>query len=167
MVQEKQFISLSDDLLFKEAMTHIDNWDILIDFLATMTDFKKEYLESTKIEVAYESVLKKTKYTDKNFKSDVIIKFDNYEINLECYSRFNDRWFNKSTSYIMRIFSTQMNKGKKDYDLLEGIIQINLIDNVKGELTQNEIVSEYGLVNIDDLKDRKLADKFIMKYFPA
>ena len=106
-VSEKYYLSLSDDLLFKEALTHPDNRDKLIYFLSVFTEFNKEYLEGVNLCVEYESVLTKTKRSDASLRGDVIIKFDNYIINLEDYSTFDNNSLNKSMSYIMRIFSTQ------------------------------------------------------------
>ena len=163
MVNNKIFLSLKDDLLFKEAFTHADNRHILIDYLSTIAEFDKDYLNNVKMIIEYESVLSKTKSKDKNMRGDVIIRFDNYIINLEAYSYFDTSSFDKSTSYVMRIFSTQLDRGS-DYNLLEGIIQINLIDNVKIPFT-NEIKSSYYITNSEDINDKKLADKFVMKYY--
>ncbi len=163
MLQEKKFVSLSNDLLFKEALTHTDNRDKLIYFLSCFTDFKKEYLESVNLIVQYESIFTKTKLNDKAYRGDVVIKFANFRINLECYSTFNEQSFNKSTSYIMRIFSTQKDRGKKS-NYLESIIQLNFIDKVNYSFDPN-IISTYGLVNLSNIEDKKLSDKFIIKYF--
>ena len=163
MLHEKKFVSLSNDLLFKEALTHTDNRDKLIYFLSCFTDFKKEYLESVNLIVQYESIFTKTKLNDKAYRGDVVIKFANFRINLECYSTFNEQSFNKSTSYIMRIFSTQKDRGKKS-NYLESIIQLNFIDKVNYSFDPN-IISTYGLVNLSNIEDKKLSDKFIIKYF--
>ena len=162
-MKEKVFLSLKDDLLFKEALTHPDNRHILIDYLATMTHFEKEYLKSVKMVVEYESILSKTKIKDKNMRGDVIIRFANYIINLEAYTYFDNASFDKSTSYVMRIFSTQLDRGK-DYMELESVIQINVIDNVKTEFS-DKIKSTYNLINTEDINDKLLADKFVIKYY--
>ena len=158
MITEKQdFLSLSDDLLFKETFAHPDNRDKLIYFLSCFTEFKEEYLKEVNIEVEYESILTKTKRNDKNLRGDVIIKFANYLINLEAYSTFDNNSLNKSISYIMRIFSTQLDRGR-DYNTLESVIQINIVDDVtprdliskrieneiilKGKYENEEILSE-------------------------
>ena len=117
ITKEQEFLSLSDDLMFKETFAHPDNRDKLIYFLSCFTEFNKEYLERTNIKVEYESILTKSKRNDKNLRGDVIIKFDKYIINLEAYSTFDKDSLNKSISYIMRIFSTQLDRGK-DYDYL-------------------------------------------------
>ena len=163
ITDEKEFLSLSNDLLFKETLTHEDNRDKLIYFLSCFTDFTREYLEDVNLIVQYESVLTKTKVQDTAYRGDVVIKFANYRINLECYSNFNEASFNKSTSYIMRIFSTQRDRGKKN-NYLESIIQLNFVDDVKYSFDPS-IISSYGLTNLNNIEDRKLADKFIIKYY--
>ena len=144
ITKEQEFLSLSDDLMFKETFAHPDNRDKLIYFLSCFTEFNKEYLESTNIKVEYESILTKSKRNDKNLRGDVIIKFDKYIINLEAYSTFDKDSLNKSISYIMRIFSTQLDRGK-DYNTLESVIQINIVDDVTPKdlienIMENEIV---------------------------
>ena len=125
--------------MFKEALCHIDNRKQLIYFLKTVTKLDEKIIKNN-LRVYYESILNKSKINDKNLRGDIIIKFDKYIINLESYSYFDNRSFEKSTNYIMRIFSTQLGKGEK-YDYLESVIQINLVDNVKIKFDPN-IISE-------------------------
>ena len=162
--KDNLFISLSDDLLFKETFSHPSNRKFLIYFLSCFTDFSFDFLSNVDINVKYESIFTKTKIDDKSYRGDVIITFSNYIINLECYSRFNEASFNKSSSYIMRIFSTQLDIGNNNYDILESIIQLNFVDNVSKEFP-NKLNFNYGIVNLEDIEDKRLADKFVMKYF--
>ncbi len=163
MIKEEEFISLSDDLLFKETFAHPDNRNKLIYFLSCFTEFKEEYLKKVNIEVEYESVLTKAKNKDKNLRGDVIIKFDKYIINLEAYSLFDRDSLNKSMSYIMRIFSTQLDRGR-DYNTLESVIQINIVDKVTPkELVNEEIKSEILLMDRESKKEM-LSELFQIKY---
>ena len=147
-VSEKYYLSLSDDLLFKEAFAHPDNRDKLIYFLSVFTNLSKEYLESVNLHVEYESVLTKTKRNDASLRGDVIVRFDNYIINLEDYSTFDDNSFCKSTNYIMRISSTHLNRGKVNYKKLKNVIQINIVDNVlSNKFINNELKNEIVLYN--------------------
>lgn len=139
--------SLENDLLFKETLAHPDNRDKLIYFLACFTDFTEEYLKSVDLKVYYESILLKSKLKDKSLRSDILIEFDHYKINLECYSRFYDISFNKSLVYIMRIYSTTLHRGNKHYESLDHVISINLIDNVnKNTFIANELYSDLALI---------------------
>ena len=155
--------ALYSDLLFKEALTHHDNRKVLIDFLATMTEFSKEYLESVDMDVRYESPLTKTKLKDKSFRSDIIIKFDNYIINLESYSYFDELSLAKSLSYIFRIYSTSLDRGNT-YEKQESIIQINIVDNVKANIS-SRLLNTYAIINTEDLNERLLSDKLIIKFY--
>ena len=162
ILQEKEFVPLNEDLIFKEAMCHIDNRDKLIRFLELTTNLKKEVI-SNHLSVQYESVLNKSKYQDKSFRGDVIIEFDGYKINLESYSYFDRNSLEKSISYVMRIFSTQLKRGK-DYNTLESVIQINLVDNMEVGKPE-ETVSEYYITNSKDINDKLLPDKFKIKFY--
>jgi len=161
-LKEKIFVPLNHDLLFKETLAHQDNRKQLVRFLELTTHLNKEVIMNHLI-VKYESILEKTKYGDKAMRGDVVIEFDRYKINLESYSYFDANSFDKSTSYIMRIFSTNLDRGK-DYDCLESVIQINLIDNIEMPFDEN-ILSEYYITNANNLEDKKLSDKFMMKYY--
>ena len=162
MTNEKIFIPINDDLLFKETFAHEHNRKQLVKFLEFTTIFEKNIITNN-LRVKYESVLDKTKYSDKAMRGDVIIEFDKYKINLESYTYFDNNSFNKSTSYIMRVFSTNLERGN-DYNSLEGVIQINLIDNVEMAFDEGPL-SEYYITNAKNLDDKKLEDKFKIKYY--
>ena len=162
ILQEKEFVPLNEDLIFKEAMCHIDNRDKLVHFLELTTNLRKEVI-SNHLRVQYESILNKSKYQDKSFRGDVIIEFDGYKINLESYSYFDRNSLEKSISYVMRIFSTQLKRGK-DYNTLESVIQINLVDNMEINKPE-ETVSEYYITNSKDINDKLLPDKFKIKFY--
>ena len=162
--KEKIFISLSDDLLFKETFSNISNRKFLVYFLSCFTDFSLDFLSNVNISVKYESIFNKTKYFDKAYRGDVVIEFANYKINLECYSRFNDASFKKSATYVMRIFSTQNSRGSNSYDICESVIQLNFIDNVSSSFP-DELEFAYKLVNTKNLEDTVLSDEFVIKCF--
>lgn len=162
MSREKIFVPLNDDLLFKEVLTHPDNRRMLIRFIELTTHLNKEVINHHLV-VKYESVFDKTRFGDKAMRGDVIIEFDKYKINLESYSYFDANSFDKSTSYVMRVFSTNLDRGQH-YNCLESIIQINLIDKVEMPFDEN-FFSEYYITNANNLEDKKLADKFMIKYY--
>lgn len=125
--KEKLFIPLTDDLLFKEVMTHPSNREALIDFLKTVMGIEESIIRDNLV-VEYESILNKTRVKDKSLRGDVIIKFSNYYVNLENYSMFDGNSLRKSMSYIMRIYSTQLDRGQK-YNEIKKVIQINIVEN--------------------------------------
>ena len=72
MTNEKIFIPINDDLLFKETFAHEHNRKQLVKFLEFTTIFEKNIITNN-LRVKYESVLDKTKYSDKAMRGDVII----------------------------------------------------------------------------------------------
>ena len=152
--------SLLNDMLFKESLSDPHNRDFLIRLLSLVTDFKEDYLKEQHLDVNFEKIVDKTRLNDKSFRADIIIKFDHYIINLESYTTFNNLALDKSLSYVMRIFSTQLNKGEY-YDILESVIQINFITNDSSNMGNN-LVNTYKLANVE-YPYNILSDKFIIK----
>ncbi len=159
--KEKLFIPLTDDLLFKEVMTHPSNRDALIDFLKTVMGIEESVIRDNLV-VEYESILNKTRVKDKSLRGDVIIKFSNYYINLENYSMFDENSLRKSMSYIMRIYSTQLDRGQK-YNEIKKVIQINIIEkNETGYFPKFK--NHIYLTNENDNK-KIVPEEFYMKVY--
>ena len=152
--------SLLNDMLFKESLSDPHNRNFLIRLLSLVTDFKEDYLKEQQLDVNFEKIIDKTKLNDKSFRADIIIKFDHYIINLESYTSFNNLALDKSLSYVMRIFSTQLDRGQS-YDILESVIQINFITNDNSNMGNN-LVNTYKLANVE-YPYNILSDKFIIK----
>ena len=161
MIKEK-FIPLTNDLLFKEVLTNPLNRDILIDFLETFTELPKKVI-SDHLEVKQQEPLEKENLYNKGMIGDILIKFNNYIVNIEMYSVFNKESITKSICYNMRIFSNQLSIGEK-YSNLSKVIQINIIDKVNTNFN-NSFKSEYVLANTKDVNDNLLKDKFIFKCY--
>ena len=162
--EEVKNLTLMDDTLFKEALTHPDNRNILKYFLSCFLDLDMEYLKKIKMEVNYESELRKSKYQDKKYRSDVLIVFEDYLINLECYKIFNLASLNKSINYAMRIFSTSNKAGYKKYNKLKQLVQINIVDKVETRIPK-KIESIYKIINEDDLSYTILKENFKIKIY--
>ena len=152
--------SLLNDMLFKESLSDPHNRNFLIRLLSLVTDFKEDYLKEQQLDVNFEKIIDKTSLNDKSFRADIIIKFDHYIINLESYTSFNNLALDKSLSYVMRIFSTQLDRGQS-YDILESVIQINFITNDNSNMGNN-LVNTYKLANVE-YPYNILSDKFIIK----
>ena len=61
------------------------------------------------------------------------------------------------------IYSTSLDRGEP-YEKQESIIQINIVDNVHTNIS-NELISNYALINTKDLSNRLLSDKLIIKFY--
>ena len=156
--KEKKFLSLSEDLLFKEAFAHPDNRDKLIYFLSCFTDFTKEYLESVKINIEYESILSNPK--NNSLRGNLLVKFDKYIINIEDYSIFDKNSFDKSMSYSMRVFSN----ANSETDVSKSVIQINIVDNVTPKDLIENLVEDTMILKDRD-NDEIFFNKFQIKYY--
>ena len=129
-LREDTFNSLTNDLLFKEALGNPHNRCVLEHLLEAYFDYPDGFLNG-KLAVNYESHLDKTRLNDKSLRGDLTIIVDNsLFVNLEMYSTFTKDSLRKSKSYIMRIYSTQLNRGD-NYNKLKKVTQINFVDNVK------------------------------------
>lgn len=109
---KESFDTLTNDLLFKETYGNPHNIRALEYLLESYFDYPKDFLKD-KLAVNYESVLEKTRLNDKSIRSDLtIIVNNNLFVNLEMYSEFTKDSLKKSKTYIMRIYSTQLNRGE-------------------------------------------------------
>jgi len=131
--KEKTFIPLTDDLLFKETFGLPKNIRFLEYFLEVYFNYPFGYLKD-KLEVFYESPIEKSRYYDKGFRNDLKVIINNEIIcNIEIYSTFNKESLQKSKSYIMRIYSTQLDIGD-EYSNIKKVTQINFVDNISNEV---------------------------------
>ena len=154
------YISLEDDLLFKETMAKFENRHILEDFLETILGLEKGSVHN-KLKVRYESPIPKMNYTDKAIRGDLLVEYQDMIINVELYKTFDKIAFDKTMIYAMRLASNV--KRSKLALKTRPVIQIVLIDNVKIKLNK-EILSKYGIINHTNLEDVLLNDKFQIIY---
>lgn len=138
ITKENEFISLTDGLLFKEAFGSLENRKFLEDLLESYYGFSPGYLKG-KLEVEYEKLLPKSSYREKGMRGDLIVKFDDTILNIEMYKIFNRESFYKSRSYVMRIYSSELKRGKKYYEVNK-VTQIKFVDEVNIEIS-NDIKS--------------------------
>lgn len=167
------FDCLTNDSLFKETYSNPHNRRALEHLLEAYFNFPDGYLKD-KLAVSYESILDKNRLKDKSIRSDLVIIINNtLFVNLEMYSVFTKNSLKKSKYYIMRIYSSQLNRGD-NYNKIKKVTQINFVDNVKIKIDE-EVITEHYLINkelsddfeIDivrlDLEDKKyynLSDRF-------
>lgn len=172
-ILEDNFNSLTNDLLFKEALGNPHNRIALEHFLEDYFNYPVGSLKN-KLAVNYESHLDKTRFNDKAFRGDLSVIVDNnLFVNLEMYSTFTMDSLRKSKSYIMRIYSTQLNRGE-NYNQIKKVTQINFVDNVKIKINE-EIITKHYFINkelsddfemdivrldLDDKKYYNLSDRF-------
>ena len=135
------FDCLTNDLLFKEAYSNPHNRRALEYLLEAYFNFPDGYLKD-KLAVSYESILDKNRLKDKSVRSDLVVIIDNtIFVNLEMYSVFTKNSLKKSKYYIMRIYSSQLNRGD-NYTKIKIVTQINFVDNVKIKIHE-EVIREH------------------------
>ena len=152
--------TLMHDLLFKETFADPHNRRQLEFFLEQILGYKTGFLHN-KLDVSYESPIKKNKLKDKNIRGDIIIKFDDVVLNLEAFTNFNGCSIDKSIYYIMKIHTSKLKIGD-DYHELGKTIQINFVENAHLGL-KDKLVYDFHIA-CDELPEIKLLkDSFYVK----
>ena len=141
------FKSLSDDIVFKHVFSQKK---YALDFVKTFFNLSDEDISDSDIifldpnvDVKSEFNLEKTKYLDKNLRTDLVISFKNTLINIEAYSCFNKPNIEKSKQYITRLYSTQLEQGD-NYSPIK-VIQINICKTCP--VKDKELLNHYGILD--------------------
>ena len=134
--------TLMHDLIFKETFADKDNRRQLEKLLELILEYPQGYLNN-KLDVHYESPLKKEHIHEKNVRGDIIVEFGNTTINIEAYTNFNMNSLDKSLYYVMRIQASKLNIGELDLD--------------------NELVTNFYLTSEKNPNTKILTDKFCVK----
>ena len=152
--------TLMHDLIFKETFADKDNRRQLEKLLELILEYPQGYLNN-KLDVHYESPLKKEHIHEKNVRGDIIVEFGTTTINIEAYTNFNMNSLDKSLYYVMRIQASKLNIGD-GYHKLGKTIQINFVENSKLDL-DNELVTNFYLTSEKNPNTKILTDKFCVK----
>ena len=151
------FYPLTDDLCFKHIFS---KEEVLEDFLNSFLEFMnlEKVTLKVKANTQYEMIGKSR--NKKVFYGDILIFTNSNKIfSLEIYQKFQKEEFNKSVSYITRIFSGQLERGKKYLDAKK-VIGLNFINENYHD--NNELVNDYGFINKVSL--RSLEDECLEMY---
>ena len=151
------FYPLTDDLCFKHIFS---KEEVLEDFLNSFLEFMnlEKVTLKVKANTQYEMIGKSR--NKKVFYGDILIFTNSNKIfSLEMYQKFQKEEFNKSVSYITRIFSGQLERGKKYLDAKK-VIGLNFINENYHD--NNELVNDYGFINKVSL--RSLEDECLEMY---
>ena len=136
------FYPLTDDLCFKHIFS---KEEVLEDFLNSFFEFinLEKVTLKVKANTQYEMIGKSK--NKKVFYGDILVYTNTNKIfSLEMYQKFQKEEFNKSISYITRIFSGQLERGKKYLDAKK-VIGLNFING--NYHNNNELVNDYGFIN--------------------
>ncbi len=149
------FISLTDDLLFKEIFGSNKNKRYLEALLESYFNFKDGYLKN-KLTISQEFILDKDRYLDKSSRTDLLVYFDDMIVNIEMYKVFNEEAYKKSNYYIMRIQTNQIKIGDS-YNIYNKITQINFLgkddininENIISNVTLSTLPAEQSFIHLD------------------
>ena len=142
LMQKKQFVSFTDDTLFKETFGRKKNIRFTERFMEQYFQMEPGSLKG-KLDIRMETTFSKGKYKDKNSRGDVLIYMDDYVVSLEIYSSFDKKALDKVLFYSSRIYGTSLDIGQK-YEEAKKFISINIVDNIKDVDLYEEWKSDYG-----------------------
>ena len=104
--------TLNGDLVFKEIFGTQKNVRFTEYLLELLKGYEKNSLKG-KVTVLNEVFLEKTKLNDKGMTSDVLARTEDEVIDLEMYTTFENDDFEKSLTYLTRIYGTRLEIGEE------------------------------------------------------
>ncbi len=140
----KNFSFLTNDLAFKKVFSPED---ILTDFFCSFLEYLNISDNIKFKSIISQKYLESSNKHSKAFFSDIVgVDSLGNIIFLEMYSNtFNLRYYNKSLSYLCRLFNNQIKPGDYKYEDMHKVIGINLINS---PFTNNKsIVNKYTFKN--------------------
>ena len=146
-MKTKVFFSLTDDICFKYIF---GKEEILKDFLNSFFSYLNENKKVMKIEITTNKEMIGRNRKNKIFYGDILAFLNTQEIvSLEIYNYFQEKEFNKSVSYLTRIYSGQLKPGESYIDAKK-VISINLM---QGSFNRNHhLMDDYCFINKRTLK---------------
>ena len=105
------FVSLTDDIMFKHVFSHPH---VMIDLLNSFFDYIGENKKIINIRLEKDKSMHGTNIYSKIFYGDIVaILEDETIISVEMYTEFGQEEYNKSTSYLSRLYGNQLKRGQK------------------------------------------------------
>ena len=162
MVQEVLFYPLYNDIMAKHIFGYQGRVKFLSHFLEDFFDLDSGTLKD--IEILNSVKLDKYNIHDKGLELDILVKFsDGSMLNLEFYSKYGRIAEIKSFVYITHYFRKDLRSGD-EYDKVKKMTQINIVKENRMHKT-SELVSEYLVINKNDVNDKMLPDLFQIYIF--
>ena len=136
------FVSLTDDIMFKHVFSHPH---VMIDLLNSFFDYIGENKKIVNIRLEKDKSMHGTNIYSKIFYGDIVaILEDETIISVEMYKEFGQEEYNKSTSYLSRLYGNQLKKGQKFIESKK-VISINFMTG-NYHRVNNALVNDYGFV---------------------
>ena len=136
------FVSLTDDIMFKHVFSRPH---IMIDLLNSFFKYIGENKKIVNIRLEKDKSMHGTNIYSKIFYGDIVaILEDETIISVEMYKEFGQEEYNKSTSYLSRLYGNQLKKGQKFIESKK-VISINFMSGNYHKVN-NALVNDYGFV---------------------
>lgn len=147
ITEEKTFKGIISDRIFK---VFFKCPYVLEDFLNSYFSFFNINQKVKFSNINYQALMTAPNIKKKDFYSDCIATLDNEElIIVEAYTSFHTREFKKSTNYLSRLYTSQMNFKDNNYLKCKKCTCINLITNNyrNNNYLINRIIPKYDITN--------------------
>ena len=136
------FVSLTDDIMFKHVFSRPH---IMIDLLNSFFKYIGENKKIVNIRLEKDKSMHGTNIYSKIFYGNIVaILEDETIISVEMYKEFGQEEYNKSTSYLSRLYGNQLKKGQKFIESKK-VISINFMSGNYHKVN-NALVNDYGFV---------------------
>lgn len=147
----KTFYNLTDDILFKNIFSHKK---LVIDLLNSIFSYLKQDKKVIDVRISKDKSLYGVNRDVKLNYGDIIAYLDTNEIvSIEMYKDFGKEEFNKSVTYLSKLYSNQLKKGQK-YIHAKKVISINFMSgNYHKE--NEELVNDYSFIRRIDTPSNK------------
>lgn len=147
-VETKEFIWLTNDLVFKYVFSHEE---ILMDFLNSYLDFAGSDLRVLDAHITPQKYVQNDHIKLHDCYLDICVVLSNREIiNIEMYNNFGMPECKKSLTYASMLYSHQLKK-KEPYDNAKKVTSLNIM---KGNFNEenNSLLNKYELINLKNHK---------------
>ena len=148
MVETKEFVWLTNDLVFKHVFSHKE---ITLDFLNSYLEFVNTEVIVTDILITPQRYVQNDHIKLHDYYLDICVVLSNGEIiNLEMYNNFGITECKKSLTYASMLYSHQLKK-QETYDNAKKVTSLNIMSgNYDG--VNDKLINKYELVNENNHK---------------
>ena len=137
------FVSLTDDIMFKHVFSHPH---IMIDLLNSFFEYIGENKKIVNIRLEKDKSMHGTNIYSKIFYGDIVaILEDKTMISVEMYTEFGQEEYNKSASYMSRLYGNQLKIGQKFIDSKK-VISINFMTGNYHRVNK-ALINDYGFIS--------------------
>ena len=144
MIETKEFIWLTSDLVFKHIFSHKR---IIKDFYASYLKYINSDLTISNIRVTKQKYIQNNNIKLHDYYLDIVIVLSDGElVNIEMYNNFGETECKKSLVYASSIYSRQLKK-RDPYNIIKKVTSFNIM-NGNYKLNNNDMLNKYELINI-------------------